>query len=72
MTGDLLGRLHEHRTAILPSFTSRYRINRLVHFEQTPNVRAAIERETEKAREPSRSEGERPGNLPNESPTPAE
>jgi putative endonuclease len=47
MTGDLLGRLHAHRTAILPSFTSRYRINRLVHFEQTPNVRAAIERETE-------------------------
>ncbi len=47
MTGDLLDRLHEHRTAILPSFTSRYRINRLVHFEQTPNVRAAIERETE-------------------------
>ena len=47
MTGDLLGRLHEHRTAMLPSFTSRYRINRLVHFEQTPNVRAAIERETE-------------------------
>jgi len=47
MTGDLLGRLQEHRTAILPSFTTRYRINRLVHFEQTPNVRAAIERETE-------------------------
>jgi putative endonuclease len=47
MTGDLLGRLHQHRTAILPSFTSRYRINRLVYFEQTENVRAAIERETE-------------------------
>jgi putative endonuclease len=47
ISGDLLGRLHEHRTATLPSFTSRYRINRLVHFEQTPNVRAAIERETE-------------------------
>lgn len=47
MTGDLLSRLHTHRTAALPSFTSRYRINRLVHFEQTPDVRAAIERETE-------------------------
>jgi putative endonuclease len=47
MTGDLLSRLHTHRTAILPSFTCRYRINRLVHFEQTPNVRAAIARETE-------------------------
>ena len=47
MTGDLLGRLDTHRTAALPSFTSRYRLNRLVHFEQTSNVRAAIERETE-------------------------
>ena len=47
MTGDLLVRLHEHHTATVPSFTSRYGINRLVHFEQTPNARAAIERETE-------------------------
>jgi len=43
----MLARLHGHRAAALPSFTSRYRINRLVHFEQTPSVRAAIERETE-------------------------
>jgi putative endonuclease len=47
VTGDLLRRLHEHRVATLPSFTARYRINRLVHFEQTPNARSAIERETE-------------------------
>jgi putative endonuclease len=47
VTGDLLRRLHEHRTGILPSFTTRYQITRLVHFEQTPNARAAIERETE-------------------------
>jgi putative endonuclease len=47
VTGNLLKRLHEHRTADLPSFTRRYHINRLVHFEQTLNARAAIERETE-------------------------
>jgi putative endonuclease len=47
VTGDLIRRLHEHRTAQLPSFTTRYRIHRLVHFEQTPDVRAAIQRETE-------------------------
>jgi putative endonuclease len=47
VTGNLLRRLHEHRTGILPSFTTRYHITRLVHFEQTPNARAAIERETE-------------------------
>ncbi|MBA3760748.1 MAG: GIY-YIG nuclease family protein [Gemmatimonadales bacterium] len=45
--GDLLSRLYQHRTAEPPSFTARYRITRLVYFEQTPNVRAAIERETE-------------------------
>lgn len=47
ITGDLIPRLHEHRTATLPSFTARYRIHRLVHFEQTTNARAAIQRETE-------------------------
>jgi len=47
LTSDLLRRLHEHRTGVPPSFTTRYRITRLVYFEQTPNARAAIERETE-------------------------
>jgi putative endonuclease len=47
VTGDLLKRLHEHRTADLPSFAKRYRINRLVHFEQTTDARSAIQRETE-------------------------
>lgn len=47
ITGDLVRRIYEHRTATLPSFTARYRINRLVHFEQTTNARAAIQRQTE-------------------------
>jgi putative endonuclease len=47
MTGDLVRRLYDHRTAILPSFTSRYRINQLVYFEQTSEVKSAIQRETE-------------------------
>jgi putative endonuclease len=47
VTGDLLSRLHQHRTAQLPSFTARYHITRLVYFEQTINARAAIQRETE-------------------------
>jgi putative endonuclease len=47
VNADLLRRIHEHRMATLPSFTARYRINRLVHFEQTSNARAAIQRETE-------------------------
>ena len=47
VTNDLIRRLYEHRTSISPSFTARYRINQLVYFEQTPNARSAIERETE-------------------------
>lgn len=47
VTGDLIRRLQEHRTALFPSFTTRYRINRLVYFEETPDARSAIERETE-------------------------
>lgn len=47
VTNDLVRRLYEHRTSISPSFTARYRINRLVYFEQTANARSAIQRETQ-------------------------
>jgi len=47
VTGDLVRRLREHRAALFPSFTTRYRITRLVYFEQTPDARSAIQRETE-------------------------
>jgi putative endonuclease len=45
VTSDLPGRLYKHRHRSIPGFTSKYRIDRLVYFESTPNVRAAIERE---------------------------
>lgn len=47
LTGDLLARLQQHQASQPESFTSRYRITRLVYFEELPNARAAIERETE-------------------------
>jgi putative endonuclease len=47
MTGDLVRRLGDHRSAILPSFTSRYRINQLVYFEDMADAKSAIQRETE-------------------------
>lgn len=47
VANDLIRRLYEHRTSISPSFTTRYRINRLLYFQQTPDARSAIERETE-------------------------
>lgn len=45
VTGDLLRRIFEHRTHAVPGHTERYRITRLVHFEETNDVLAAIARE---------------------------
>lgn len=48
VTNDLLRRVAEHRMHANPdSFTARYQIHRLVHFEHTNDVRAAIAREKE-------------------------
>ena len=44
VTNNLQRRLAEHRSGEC-EFTTRYRINRLVYFEVTGNVRSAIERE---------------------------
>jgi putative endonuclease len=45
VTNDLKRRMFEHRNSLIPGFTSKYRIDRLVHFETTSDVRAAIARE---------------------------
>jgi putative endonuclease len=45
ITNDLSNRLAQHRTGKIPGFTQRYQITRLVHFEQTSDVRNAIARE---------------------------
>ena len=45
VTRDLMRRVAEHRAAGESTFVGRYRITRLVYFETTPNVRAAIARE---------------------------
>ncbi len=45
VTNDLQRRLAEHRSAKASSFTGRYKLDRLVYFEETGDVRAAIERE---------------------------
>ncbi len=37
--------MFEHRNSLIPGFTSKYRIDRLVYFETTSDVRAAIARE---------------------------
>jgi putative endonuclease len=45
VTNDLERRVYEHKHKLVAGFTSKYRIDKLVFFESTPNVRAAIERE---------------------------
>ncbi len=44
ITNDLKRRVYEHRHNLIPGFTSRYHITKLVYFEATPNVSAAIQR----------------------------
>jgi len=45
VTNDLARRVYQHRNKLVPGFTSRYKIDRLVYYESTPDVRAAIGRE---------------------------
>ena len=46
VTRDLVRRVYEHRNHLDPkSFTAKYDIRKLVYFEQTTDVRVAIERE---------------------------
>ena len=47
VTGNLEPRMAEHRQGLVPGFTTRYRIFRLVYFELFSDVRAAIAREKE-------------------------
>jgi putative endonuclease len=45
VTGDLRGRMKSHVEGTTPGFTTKYRVNRLVYFEITRDIRAAIARE---------------------------
>jgi putative endonuclease len=42
-----LRQVYEHRSSQIPGFTSKYKIHRLVCFEQFQDIRQAIEREKE-------------------------
>lgn len=45
ITSDLMGRMPQHRSRSLPGHTSKYRIDRLIYFETTEDVRSAVQRE---------------------------
>ena len=46
VTSDLLRRIYEHKNHLNnDSFTEKYNVTRLVYFEETSDVKAALERE---------------------------
>jgi putative endonuclease len=45
VTNDLQRRVYEHQHKLVPGFTSKYNITRLVYLEATGDIRAAISRE---------------------------
>ena len=47
VTKDLMRRLFEHKHKLIPGFTSKYNVHKLVYFEETEDVLTALEREKE-------------------------
>lgn len=45
VTNDLARRVYEHKSNVPKSFTSRYKLHKLVYFEVTSDINAAIQRE---------------------------
>ena len=45
MTSDLVQRIWQHKSGLTPGFTSRYKVNQLVYFEQHGYVMEALKRE---------------------------
>ena len=45
MTNDLCRRVYQHKNKLTKGFTSKYNVNQLVYYEETNDVRIAIERE---------------------------
>lgn len=45
VTSDIVRRIYEHREGLVPGFTLRYNVKRLVYFEQHDSIMAALQRE---------------------------
>ena len=47
MTNNLERRIYEHKNKLIKGFTSKYNVNKLVYFEETSDINAALAREKE-------------------------
>ena len=45
VTSDLMRRVYEHKNKLVPGFTSKYNITRLVYYESTSSIHSALARE---------------------------
>ena len=45
VTNDLTRRLYEHQQKVVEGFTKKYNVTKLVYYETTDSIEAAIERE---------------------------
>ncbi|MFA5324072.1 MAG: GIY-YIG nuclease family protein [Smithella sp.] len=47
VTNDLNRRIYEHKNKLIEGFSTKYNLNKLVYFEETSDINAAIAREKE-------------------------
>ena len=47
VTNDLRRRIYEHKNKLVAGFTAKYNLKKLVYFEETTDINAAISREKE-------------------------
>jgi len=45
VTSDLIKRVYEHKHKLIPGFTKKYNITKLIYYEETNDVWSAITRE---------------------------
>ena len=45
VTNDLKRRIYEHKNKLIPGFTNKYNLNKLIYFEHFENINDAIKRE---------------------------